>query len=364
MPNRLLSLDLMRGLIMILLAAESTSLYSRLHAVAEGNGFELVTRQFFHHEWHGLLFWDLIQPGFMIMAGSAMFLSFYYKEKKGISWSKNLPHILLRSLKLFLLGTALHCVYSGKLVWELWNVLTQLAFTTVIAYLIIRRSYFFQGLVSLGLILLSEILYRTVLVGEFNQPFVIGKNFGSYTDLLVMGKINSGGWVFINFIPTAAHTIWGVLAGKLLMDAAISQQQKIRMLLISGIGLLIVGYLSDLTGLSPIIKRICTGSFVLVSGGWIVLLMTFLYWLVDIRGINRNAWIFTVVGMNALFIYLFFETVGHQWLNGVVAIFVKGPLDLLAVPENFGWLLSAFVTLFLEWYLCYFLYKKKIFFKL
>ncbi|KYP15328.1 DUF5009 domain-containing protein [Flavihumibacter sp. CACIAM 22H1] len=364
MPKRLLSLDLMRGLIMMLLAAESTLLYSRLQEAAEGSGFELITRQFFHHEWHGLLFWDLIQPGFMTMAGAAMYLSFFYKQQKGVSWSENLPHILWRSLKLFLFGTALHCVYSGKLVWELWNVLTQLAFTTVIAYLVIRKSYLFQSLISVGLIVLSETLYRTMLVGEFNQPFVMGKNWGSYTDLLIMGKINSGGWVFINFIPTAAHTIWGVLAGKLLMDSAFTMHQKIKRLLISACSLLLVGYLADLSGLSPIIKRICTGSFVLVSGGWVLLLMTFLYWLVDIRGYQRYAWIFTVVGMNALFIYLFFETVGHQWLNGVVAIFVKGPLDLVAVPEQLGWIMASLVTLLVEWYICYFLYNRKIFFKL
>jgi len=352
MPKRLLSLDVMRGLIMILLAAESTSLYSRLDKAAAGTWLQRVTEQFFHHDWHGLRFWDLIQPGFMTMAGSAMFLSFYFKQQKGITWQDNLPHILFRCLKLFLFGTALHCVYSGKMVWELWNVLTQLAFTTLIAYLIIRKSYLFQLIVSFGLILLSEVLYRTVLVGEFNQPFVMGKNFGSYTDMLVMGKINSGGWVFVNFIPTNAHTIWGVLAGKLFVDDRFQAGQKLRYLVGSGTVLLLVGYAADLGGLSPIIKRICTGSFVLVSGGWILLFMAFLYWLTDIRQANRYAWIFSVVGMNAIFIYLFFETVGHQWLNGVVAIFVQQPI------------LASLATLFILWHLCFFLYKKKIFFKL
>jgi len=323
MAKRLLSLDVMRGLIMILLAAESTSLYSRLDKAAAGTWLQRVTEQFFHHDWHGLRFWDLIQPGFMTMAGSAMFLSFYFKQQKGITWQDNLPHILFRCLKLFLFGTALHCVYSGKLVWELWNVLTQLAFTTLIAYLIIRKSYLVQALVSFGLILLSEVLYRTVLVGEFNQPFVMGKNFGSFTDMLVMGKINSGGWVFVNFIPTSAHTIWGVLAGKLLVDDRFQTGQKLRYLISSGTALLLVGYAADLGGLSPIIKRICTGSFVLVSGGWVLVFMAFFYWLTDIRQANRYAWILTVVGMNAIFIYLFFETVGHQWLNGLVAIFVQ-----------------------------------------
>ncbi len=352
MPKRLLSLDVMRGLIMILLAGESVALYSRLHEAAEGSVWEGLTTQFFHHEWHGLRFWDLIQPGFMTMAGSAMFISYFYKLQKGIGWKENLPHILSRSLKLFLFGTALHCVYSGKYVWELWNVLTQLAFTTLIAYLIIRRSYLFQGLVSVGLILLSELLYRTVLVGEFNEPFVMGKNFGALTDMLVMGKINSGGWVFVNFIPTSAHTIWGVLAGKLFMDLRFGASQKLRWLVIGGLAILVVGYVLDLAAISPIIKRICTGSFVLVSGGWILLFMALLYWLVDMRNNTRYAWVFSVVGMNALFIYLFFETVGHQWLNGTVAVFVPW-----AIP-------AALVTLFLEWYLCYFLYKKKIFFKL
>ena len=33
-----------------------------------------------------------------------------------------------------------------------------------------------------------------------------------------MNKINPGGWVAINCIPTAVHTIAGALAGKLLLE--------------------------------------------------------------------------------------------------------------------------------------------------
>ncbi len=42
------------------------------------------------------------------------------------------------------------------------------------------------------------------------------KNFGTWLDLQYGGE-SSGGWASINAIPTAAHTIWGVLIGKLLM---------------------------------------------------------------------------------------------------------------------------------------------------
>ena len=37
-------------------------------------------------------------------------------------------------------------------------------------------------------------------------------------DLKLMNKINPAGWVAINCISTSAHTIWGVLAGKLLLS--------------------------------------------------------------------------------------------------------------------------------------------------
>ena len=49
-------------------------------------------------------------------------------------------------------------------------------------------------------------------------------------DMVLMGKINNGGgWVAINCIPTAAHTIWGVLAGQLLLGPK-TQQEKLRVL--------------------------------------------------------------------------------------------------------------------------------------
>jgi hypothetical protein len=54
-------------------------------------------------------------------------------------------------------------------------------------------------------------------VPGFDQPFTDQYNFGNFVDLLLMNKINGGGWVAINCIPTAAHTIWGAIAGKLLL---------------------------------------------------------------------------------------------------------------------------------------------------
>lgn len=362
-PKRLLSLDVMRGLIMILLAAESCMLYESLHELKMSSLAMSVVQQFFHHPWHGLHFWDLVQPAFMTMAGAAMYISYYYKTKKGISWQQNFKHIAIRCFKLFICGTALHCVYAGKLVWELWNVLTQLSVTTIIAYLIIRKPAMFQIFFSIALLLLTELLYRFVLMPGFDQPFVMGKNFGSWMDMVLMGKINTDGWVAINIIPTAAHTIWGVLAGKLLIEENISPNKIKTLLMAAGIGLLL-GYCLDWFSITPIIKRISTSSFVLVSGGWVLAMLAFLYWLTDVKQYNKYAWVFVVVGMNAIFIYLFFETVGNQWVNGFIGIFIKGFLGFTGMHESWLNVFSATATLLAEWYLCFWLYSKKIFFKL
>ncbi|MEP6595849.1 MAG: DUF5009 domain-containing protein [Ginsengibacter sp.] len=362
--NRVLSLDIMRGMVMVLLAGESCLVYVSLRDLQpNGTSAYLADLLFQHHPWNGLHLWDLIQPAFMLMAGSALYISYHNKLQKGISWQENFKHIATRCFKLFLLGVMIHCVDKGKLVWELWNVLTQLSITTLIAYFIIRKSSTFQLIFSLGLLIITEILYRYVRIPGYDQPFVIGKNFGSFIDMVIMGKLNQNGWVAINAIPTAAHTIWGVLAGKLLISRT-TAANKIRKLVLAGICGLIIGYGLDIASITPIIKRISTSSFVLASGGWVLLFLALLYWMTDVKKINRYAWIFVVVGMNSIFIYLFFETVGYHWLDGFIAIFLKGFTGLLGMPEKIQAVLSALVTLFAECYLCYWLFKKKIFFKL
>src|ERR1700744_110568 len=362
-PNRLISLDVMRGLIMILLAGESCLVYENLRALHLGGVADGFINQFFHHPWHGLHFWDCVQPAFMLMAGAAMYISYQSKLKKGITWQQNFKHIAIRSVKLFLLGTGLHCVYAGKWVFELWNVLTQLSATTMIAYLIINRSFWFQVGFSIVLLIITDLLYRNILVPGFDQPYVESHNFGAYVDTLLMGKINTDGWVTINFIPTAAHTIWGVLAGKLLISKE-PASTKIRYLLIAGVIGLVLGFGLDIANITPIIKRISTSSFALASGGWVLLIMAFLYWLIDIKQVNKYAWICIAVGVNSIFIYLFFETVGSQWFNGAIVVFVKGFLGFTAVPVNVIAVISSLVTLVAEWGICYWLSRNKIFIKI
>ncbi|REG90967.1 acyltransferase family protein [Algoriphagus antarcticus] len=359
--KRLVSLDVFRGLTMFLLVAEAASVYhTLLDANPEGTLFHNFFLQFTHHPWNGLRFWDLIQPFFMFIVGVAMPFSLNKRMAVVGDRGKVTRHILKRCLLLFLFGTGLHCVYAGELVFELWNVLTQLSFTILVTYFLLDRSWKVQLGVSLGLLVLTEIMYRLY---NPEAPFLHGTNFGNYIDQILMGKINGGGWVAINCIPTAAHTIWGAICGNLLLSSK-SEKEKIKILVLAGLAALAIGYGLDFAGITPIVKRISTTSFAFASGGWAILALAFCYWLVDVK--EKNNWVFpfVVVGMNSIFIYLFAEILGHSWLFGFIEIFSSGILFPLGIGESAVVIITAFLTLGAMWYLCYFLYKKKIFFKI
>src|SRR5690625_1416048 len=228
--QRLLSLDLFRGATMFFLIGGSTRLYSHFNTYTGDDTFAgSLARQFTHHTWNGLYFWDLIQPFFMFIVGVAMVYSLNKRIQLSTSWADINRHMIRRCLILFFLGVLLHCIYRGEIVWELWNVLTQLGVTIMIAYLIFNFRLRTQFAISVGLLLAMEILYRSFGVEGFDQPFVKGANFGTCMDLMLMGKISPGGWVAINAIPTAAHTIWGVIAGKILISGRLPVD-KIRIL--------------------------------------------------------------------------------------------------------------------------------------
>ncbi|MDD4424556.1 MAG: DUF5009 domain-containing protein, partial [Mariniphaga sp.] len=298
--KRLLSLDFFRGITMFLLVAEGTALWSVLiKEPVAGSFLEPFFQQFHHHPWNGLRFWDLIQPFFMFIVGVAMPFSYAKRLAKGDSKRKITQHIIKRCILLLAFGVGLHCGYRRELVWELWNVLSQLSVTIIIAYFLMRYKPSVQIIVSFGLLILTEAAYRLFPLEGFNQPFVKDHNFGSWMDLLLMGKTSSGGWIAINFIPTAAHTIWGVVAGQLLLTNK-PEKEKLKKLIIAGLIILAAGYLLDWTSITPIIKRISTSSFVMASGGWSVLALALSYWFIDIKKINKWIFPFVIVGMNPI----------------------------------------------------------------
>ena len=359
--GRLLSLDFLRGFIMVLLAVESTGLYGYLYDHSVGRPSSNLFIQFTHHPWHGLHFWDLVQPAFMFMAGVALAYSLNKQWSTGVTWGQSFKKTLKRCGWLFFWGVLDYAARPKGLSFELWDVLTQLSFTTLVAFLIFRWSNLAQIGVCIGLLLLTEVLYRFTNVPGFNQPFTDQHNFGNYVDTLLMNKINPGGWVAINCIPTAAHTIAGALVGKLLLS---DNKQKLQYLIGWGLVCLLIGFGLDWLNITPIIKRIATSSFTIASLGWCLLFLSLSYWWIDIKDHRQRLTFFLVIGMNSLFIYLFFEIVGDRWFTGYITFISDHVLNWFGAGGLIKAVAAAICVFGLEWGMCYFLFRKKIFFKL
>jgi predicted acyltransferase len=308
------------------------------------------------------------------MAGVAMAFSLQKQEQQGVPWMVSFRKTLKRCGWLFFWGVLLYAVKRNGLAFELWNVLTQLSFTTLVAFLIFRWSFSAQAAFCAGLLLLTEALYRFTHVPGFDQPFTNLHNFGNYADTLLMNKIDDDGWVAINCIPTAVHTIAGAMAGKMLQmnppSVSIPGTQsgiyswKIKQLLLWAAGCLVLGFALDLTGVTPIIKRIATSSFTLVSLGYTLLILAACYWWIDARDHRKGLQFFLIVGMNSIFIYLFFSINDGRWFNHYIETLAGGLLKLAGAGEMVRIIFSSLCIFGLEWGICYFLYKHKIFFKL
>jgi predicted acyltransferase len=83
--------------------------------------------------------------------------------------------------------------------------------------------------------------------------------------------------------------------------------------------------------------------------------------IIDIKDHRRHLKFFTIVGMNAIFTYLFFEIVGSRWFNGYIGKITNGLMDFANIPEMPKLIITSLCIFILEWLLCYFLYRKKYF---
>jgi predicted acyltransferase len=354
--ERFLSLDFFRGLTMFLLIGESTLLYEHFRDPGlSATLLHAIGTQLDHHPWAGLRFWDLVQPFFMFIVGAALAFSVAKREERGESRAETTRHAVVRAFVLLFLGWALYCIGPGRITFRFQNVLAQLGVTYAIAYFLMRRRPRTQIAWSFAFILLTEVIYRVFWVPGYDQPFVPDHNFGSWVDMLISGELSSGHWVAFNAIPTAAHTIWGVLAGQWLMSGRMPRK---KIALLAGLGAAGVAAGFALTAVSPMIKRISTSSFVVASGGFCLLALAFSYWLIDVRKFRKWAVFLNIVGMNSLFIYLFTESGGTSWVTRLVQPFTLGLLGWTGALS--GAIVTSLAAWAVLWSMCYWLYRKKI----
>jgi len=355
--NRVLSVDFFRGFTMFMLVSGITGLFVEM--ISRGKGGPVITvigTQLEHVDWVGLHAWDLIQPFFMFIVGVSMPFSLTKRLERGDTWNQVFRHALLRSFLLLLFDWM---VEADGPTYNLCNVLAQLSVTYLVAFLLMRAAVKWQLTVSFAMILITDLLYRFWPVEGFNQPYTPDHNFGSWVDIAITGHLGPGGWVSFNAIPTSAHTIWGVLVGWMLLKDW-SPRRRIQVLLATGAIAIGLGY--AMNPFIPIIKHTCTSSFVIVSGGWCLVAMAFSYWLIDVMQFRKLGLFFGVVGMNPIFIYLFFHRGGKAILASMARPFT---LRLFAWSSEMVINMATIALVAaMMWYICYFLYRRKIFIRL
>jgi predicted acyltransferase len=130
-------------------------------------------------------------------------------------------------------------------------------------------------------------------------------------------------------------------------------------LIAAGIASVLAGYLWGLQ--FPIIKSIWTSSFVLVAGGYSLMLLGVMHQLIDVWGFKVWATIFVWIGANAITLYFLnniasFEQFARRFVGGDVRTF----LDSVLTPGT-GHLAAYVGGLVVAVSLAGFLYRRKIF---
>jgi predicted acyltransferase len=357
--ERVLSIDAFRGFTMICMIGEGFGLlyFSKSQGIIGG-----IAAQFQHVDWNmsipgDLHFWDLIQPFFMFIVGLVMPISFARRWAGGETWSRSLLHVLKRSALLILFGVIARSIQHNKPFLDLINVLAQIAFTYLVAFLVLRAHWTAQGAVALGLLALHWAIFQFGSGPGVQGPWVKDANMGWYLDRLILHQNWSGSYATINCLSSAANTIFGVMVGRLLISS-LPLARKMLTLAVAGVLGIVAGF--ALSPLIPLNKKIWTASFALYSTGMTLLVLLLFYWIFDIKKKRKWATILLVVGSNSIFIYLFHEIM-HHWLTQTATVFLGWSIDLWGPG---GKAIRALAVIAFEIYVCCWLYRRKIVFKI
>ena len=357
---RLVSLDAFRGFIMFCIVGGG-GLMLGLQALGHNRIIDTIIYHLSHSTWEGLRFYDCIWPSFMLMVGVSVPFS-YAKRSLTQTRSQMLAHALTRSTLLFLLGSLRESAHLGSLyLVEISSALQPIAIAYLVAFLLVRKSPRFQAAVG-GLILVGYALLLAFVPapGIGAGSYRLNANLVYAVDIALLGKTHSvnqseilEGWgTVLSTLPTISTTILGLLLGELLKSSR-PARSKIRIMAVTGVAGLVVGYL--LSFFIPVIMKMWTASYGVLTASWACLFLLLFYWIIDVRGHRNWAFPFVVIGMNALAAYLA-ETVTR--LHSLVNLLTKGIEGTLG---SAGPLFGSVVFLAVEWSILYWMYRRRIF---
>jgi predicted acyltransferase len=364
--GRIVSLDALRGFDMFWITGGEELIFS-LAALTGWPCFAWAARQMRHVPWEGFVFYDMIFPLFLFIAGVSMPFSLLKRKDRGDSLPSIYGHLAKRLLLLLLLGFAynrIHYFNFGLLRWA--SVLGRIGLAWFFAALIVLNSSVKRQIAwFIGILLSYWAVVRLIPVPGFGAGVLTPEgNLCAYIDQkLLPGFLccykygdNEG---ILATIPAVATALLGVLTGHFLSWEHPKLNGLKKGLTMLGAGIISLGAGKVWSFAFPIIKNIWTSSYVLFAGGWSLILLAVFYLIIDVWKIRRWSFPFIVIGLNAITIYIL--SVGIIDFQRMNAIFFAGVIKHFSAPAQP--VFSAIGLLLLEWAFLYFLYRKKIFLK-
>lgn len=374
-PARLTSLDAFRGAVMLLMASGGLGLAEVARRNPDSALLRFLGEQTDHAAWRGCTVWDLIQPAFMFMVGVALPWSIANRRARGATFPSMLGHALLRAVLLVLLGVFLASAWSKQTDWNFVNVLAQIGlgypFLFLVAFTSVRTQWIVAGVILVAT-WLAFVLYQPATgsgpPAELG-PWTKGANFAAAVDVHLLNAFprtaafthNSGGYQTLNFIPSLATMIFGLLAGNLLRGTH-CLRRKVGSLVVAGIGLIVLGTALDVLGLCPIVKRIWTPSFALYSTGWVAITLAAFVAVIDWRGWKRWTFPLLVAGLNPIALYFMWQLMSSSIRGSIKTHFGQRVFEIFGT--GFTPLAERLAVVIVLWLILWWMYRRRIFLKI
>jgi predicted acyltransferase len=386
---RLTSLDVFRGVTMLFMASEILEIprVARQFPSSATAGF--VGRMLDHVPWVGVVPWDLIQPAFMFMVGVALPFSIASRRAKGQSFGSMFWHSVFRAIVLIALGIFLRSQHRSQTYFTFEDVLTQIGLGYVVLFVLAwakpRVQWLAAVLILVGYWLLFALYplppagFDTTTVGVrpdwphhvtgFAAHWDKNTNFANRADQWFLNLFprerpfvyNGGGYLTLNFVPSLATMIFGLLAGGVLRSER-SPTEKTRQLLIWGVAGIVVATAIHFAGLCPIVKRIWTPSWAIFSAGWVAIFLAGYYYVIDVKGSRGWTLPFVVVGMNSIAMYVLVH-IATDYLERSFQIHLgRAPFEMFGAV--FAPIVLGACTLAVFWAILYWMYQRRIFIRI
>ena len=356
--DRLISLDVFRGLtIASMILVNFPGTWDAMYWPLE------------HAEWVGTTPTDFIFPFFIFIVGISITLSFSKQLQKGISRKQVFKKSLWRAVKIFGVGLALRFLPTFDFSrFELPGVLQRIALVFLAcAFLFLYSGWRTQLFVGVGILFAYWLALMYIPVSGFG-PGVLepGKNLANWLDGVIIPSnlLNKKGYDsegILSTFPAIVTGISGLLAGKLLQQKK-DKSQIVKHLVVTGILLAIAGY--GIGSFFPIIKKIWTSSFMLVTSGWAFLVFALIYWLIEINGIKAGTKLWIIFGSNAIAIYVLADVFETLFLKTGIHDLAMSTMLNMNVFINTASLIWAVFSLLVCFGAGFLLHRKSVFVKL